>query len=377
MLHLLAEAADPTSHVVPHQLFRLGSFVFTNQMLMALVAGVLMLLIFPRLFNQARTDAPSGARNFFEAILEFLRVEVFRPALKEHTDRFVPFLWTMFFFILFCNLLGQIPLDEIITLVTGGAVQTHIAGTATGTILTTGALALITFFFIHVNGVRQVAHDLINGTYGHHGSHEEHSSDGQKPGHEAAHDLDHMRGDALAADIPNDFRALGNPTRHYGDDEHVGHHHARPDHGDLHGVPAHGKGVPANVAWISALPLYLWNFAPHPFKPGPGESGVKWLADVPMWAFLLLLELLGALIKPFALMIRLFANMIAGHIVLSALIILIPVTSTAAVHFGIGIPVTALSLGIRVLEVFVAFLQAYIFTFLATLFIASAVAPEH
>jgi F-type H+-transporting ATPase subunit a len=63
--------------------------------------------------------------------------------------------------------------------------------------------------------------------------------------------------------------------------------------------------------------------------------------------------------------------------VLSALIILIPVTAGALAHIGIGIPVTLLSLGIRVLEVFVAFLQAYIFTFLATLFIASAVAPEH
>jgi F0F1-type ATP synthase membrane subunit a len=383
MLHLLAASPDPTSHVVPHLLFRVGPFEFNNQMLMALVAAALMVLIFPRLFNAAHADAPRGARNFFEAILEFLRVEVFRPALKEHTDKFVPFLWTLFFFILFSNLLGQIPFDEFLTVLSGGSIQTHFAGTATGTILTTGALAVITFFFIHVNGVRQVAHSLINGTYGHHGHHEEHSSDGHKPGHETAHDLDHMRGEALAADIPNDFRALGNPTKHYADDQHIGHAHSRPDHGDLHGGAkvydaGHGPtAVPANVAWISALPLYLWNFAPHPFKPQPGESGVKWLADVPMWGFLLILELLGALIKPFALMIRLFANMIAGHIVLSALIIMIPVTAGAALHIGIGIPVTGLSLGIRVLEVFVAFLQAYIFTFLATLFIASAVAPEH
>ena len=50
-----------------------------------------------------------------------------------------------------------------------------------------------------------------------------------------------------------------------------------------------------------------------------------WIADVLMWALLLVLELIGAVIKPFALMIRLFANMIAGHIVLAALILLIPV----------------------------------------------------
>src|ERR671912_484487 len=97
-------------------------------MFLALVAAILMLLIFPVLFRRAQVDAPRGAKNFFESIMEFLRVEVIRPALKEHTDRFVPFLWTLFFFILFCNLLGQIPIDEIITTITGGKVQTHIGG---------------------------------------------------------------------------------------------------------------------------------------------------------------------------------------------------------------------------------------------------------
>jgi F-type H+-transporting ATPase subunit a len=96
-----------------------------------------------------------------------------------------------------------------------------------------------------------------------------------------------------------------------------------------------------------------------------------------MWGILLVLELVGAVIKPFALMIRLFANMIAGHIVLAALILLIPVSSSLFAMIGVGAPVTVLSLLIRVLELFVAFLQAYIFTFLTTLFIASAVAPEH
>ena len=131
------------------------------------------------------------------------------------------------------------------------------------------------------------------------------------------------------------------------------------------------------AAAVMAVPLYLWNFAPHPFKPEPGGSWVGWLADVPMWFFLLILETVGALIKPFALMIRLFANMIAGHIVLAALVGLIVLMPTVATQIGVGIPVTILSLLIRVLELFVAFLQAYIFTFLTTLFIASAVAPEH
>src|SRR5688500_16951952 len=176
MLSLVLAAADPTDHVRGHPLFHLGPFEVTNQMLMAVVAALLMLLTFPVLFGRARDGAPSGARNFFESIMEFLRVEVFRTALMEHTDRFVPFLWTLFFFILFSNLLGQIPIGEIITLTTGK--PSHLGGTATGTMTTTGALAVLAFLFIHLNGIWQVARSLMDGTYGHHGHHEEHSSNG-------------------------------------------------------------------------------------------------------------------------------------------------------------------------------------------------------
>jgi F0F1-type ATP synthase membrane subunit a len=376
MLHLFA-ASDPVEHVLPHELFHVGEFVFTNQMLMALIAAALLIIIMPRLFRDSRGDAPTGARNFFESILEYLRIEVFRPALKEHTDRYTPFLWSLFFFILFCNLLGQLPVNEVIYLVSGGTVQPHFWGTATGTPLATGALAFLAFVFIHANGIRQVARSLMDGTYGHHPHHEEHSTAGGTHGHEAAHDVDHGRGHELAADVPGDLRALTNPSAHYADDKHVGTGHAGAAHYKVGNVHVHQTGTPPNVAWISAPFLYLWNFAPHPFKPGPGESPIKWLIDVPMWAFLLLLELIGAVIKPFALMIRLFANMIAGHIVLASLIALIPVTGAFLSQLGPGIPVTVLGLVIRFLELFVAFLQAYIFTFLATLFIASAVAPEH
>src|SRR5205085_3849775 len=118
MLNLLAQAAgpNPLEHVLPHELLPNGPHWVTNQMVMAAVAAVLMLLIFPVLFRRADPSAPHGAKNFFESILEFLRVEVFRPALKEHTDRFLPFLWTLFFFILFCNVLGSIPVGEILGL---------------------------------------------------------------------------------------------------------------------------------------------------------------------------------------------------------------------------------------------------------------------
>jgi hypothetical protein len=243
-------------------------------------------------------------------------------------------------------------------------------------------LAICAFLVIHASGVIQVYRSLADGTYGHHGHHEEHSSNGTKH-HEAAHDLEHHRGDALAADVPADVRAATDPTRHYADDQYRGHHHAKPDEGDLHGHGAHaahgahgGGKAPASAA-LMAVPLYLWNFAPHPFKPEPGASILKWIPDVLVWGLLLVLEMIGALIKPFALSIRLFANMIAGHIVLAVLVGLIPVTAGIAMQLGVGLPVVVLSLLIRTLELFVAFLQAYIFTFLTTLFIASAVAPEH
>jgi F-type H+-transporting ATPase subunit a len=328
----LLAAADPTSHILPHDLFRLGDVWVTNHMLMALVAGVLMVVVFPLTFHRPVSDAPSGARNFFEAILEFLRSEVFRPALKEHTDRFVPFLWTLFFFILFCNLLGTIPLGDLLGLLSNGKLA-HVGGAATGNVSTTGALALCALVAIHVSGVMQVARQLMRGTYGHHA----HEHDGAT--------------DAAGA-------------------------HAS-DHGRPHPGPTGARGMNPLLAVILALPLYLWNFAPHPFRPEPGQSRLMWIPDLLVWSMLLVLELVGALIKPFALMIRLFANMVAGHLVLAVLIGFIPVTLGVFAQIGIGIPVTVLSLLIRLLELFVAFLQAYIFTFLTTLFIAGAVAPEH
>lgn len=342
MIYLLA-ASDPVEHVLPHPItsFNLGGHevIVTNQMIMAAVAAVLMVLVFPVLFRKADTEAPRGARNFFEAILSFLREDVIRPALKDNTDRFVPFLWSLFFFILFCNLLGQIPMAEITGLVSG--TKSHIGGTATGNLYTTGALAVLTFVVIHISGVMQVAKNLIAGTYGHH------ATAGQS----------HGKGDPVAPGDP-----------------HLDAH----DPQDGHALAAHpGPGWNPIAAILISPFLYLWNFAPHPFAPKHGESQKAWFLDVPMWSFLLLLEMAGAVIKPFALMMRLFANMIAGHLVLAVLVGLITLMPTVLGQIGVGIPVMMLALLIRLLELFVAFLQAYIFMFLATLFIAAAVAPEH
>jgi F0F1-type ATP synthase membrane subunit a len=366
-------AADPLEHVLPHPIFGHHLMWFTNQSVMALVSALLMLLIFPKLFPKPDSSAPSGTKNFFEAILEFLRIEVFRPALKEHTDKFVPFLWTVFFFILFCNVLGCIPLDAVVGILTGGHVEHVVGGTATGSISTCATLAVIAFFFIHFHGIDTLARTLMEGTYGTHGHHQEHTSNGSPP-HEAAHDLEHLRAEGLPADVPGDLDALRDPVAHYHDDEypHKSHEQAAVEFFD----ERHNKMTPG-WAVLLAVPIYLWNFAPHPFRPQKGESQFKWLLDLPMFGILLVLELIGALIKPFALCMRLFANMVAGHAVLAVLVSLIVAMPTILGQVEIGIPAGFMDICIQALELFVAVLQAYIFTFLVTLFLASAVAPEH
>jgi F-type H+-transporting ATPase subunit a len=91
------------------------------------------------------------------------------------------------------------------------------------------------------------------------------------------------------------------------------------------------------------------------------------------------IEILGMFTKPFALMIRLFANMLAGHMVVTALILLIPLMAQVSWAGGVVIaPVSiGLSLFILLLEVLVAFIQAYIFTLLSAIFIGMYAHPAH
>lgn len=106
---------------------------------------------------------------------------------------------------------------------------------------------------------------------------------------------------------------------------------------------------------------------------GQGVAGY-WLhlvpAGVPWWLYPLMIpvELIGLFTKPFALMMRLFANMVAGHIVLFFLLGLVFFLKTPLVGFG-SVP---LAFGIFLLEMFVAMVQAYIFTLLSAVFIGMA-----
>ena len=88
------------------------------------------------------------------------------------------------------------------------------------------------------------------------------------------------------------------------------------------------------------------------------------------------LEVVGVIAKCFALTVRLFANMVAGHVLLAVLLSFISLSYVAlgaGAATGIGILVVLVSVAFNLLEIFVAFLQAFIFTFLTTLFIGQAV----
>jgi F-type H+-transporting ATPase subunit a len=102
---------------------------------------------------------------------------------------------------------------------------------------------------------------------------------------------------------------------------------------------------------------------------------------LPMWLLPIMIpvEIISMFTKPFALMIRLFANMLAGHMVITTLLLLIPLMAGVSTAFGVSmIPVSlGLSLFILMLEILVAFIQAYIFTLLTSIFIGMYAHPAH
>ena len=112
-----------------------------------------------------------------------------------------------------------------------------------------------------------------------------------------------------------------------------------------------------------------------------GKSYLAHFCPGPLWMAPLLVpvEIIGLIAKVFALAVRLFANMIAGHILLAVLLsfILAAGAMSTGLGLGVGALVVAGSVAINLLELFVAFLQAFIFTFLTTLFIGMSVVFHH
>jgi F-type H+-transporting ATPase subunit a len=232
----------------------------TRFMVMQLVASVLMCMVLvPVVRHIARTPYSRGwFMNMFEAMLLFIRDDVARPAIGGHgADRFLPYLWTAFFFVLFNNLLGMIP---------GFA-------SATGNVNVTAALALMTFYTVIAAGVREMG-----------------------------------------------------------------------------------------------LTGYWLGLVPH--------LDVPWVLKLFLWPLMFIIELAGLLIKHTVLAVRLFANMFAGHVVLAVILGFILVAETWMSFFFV-MPASVLGAAmLSLLELFVAFLQAYIFAFLSALFIGSAVHPH-
>jgi F-type H+-transporting ATPase subunit a len=99
----------------------------------------------------------------------------------------------------------------------------------------------------------------------------------------------------------------------------------------------------------------------------------------PLLLIMVPVEIISMFTKPFALMIRLFANMLAGHMVITTLLLLIPLMAGVSTLFGVSmIPISLLlALFIMMLEILVAFIQAYIFTLLTSIFIGMYAHPAH
>lgn len=179
-------AANPVDHVLPHALhseplFRIPiggegtnlpvlgirdgyySFYFTNHMMMTAVAGALTVLVFWWLARNLRpaadgTVVPARRGRFtqlFETMCVFVRDEVARPNLNHLTDKYIPYIWTIFFFILFANVMGLLPIGYVLQLLTGDPHFSHWGGTATSNLALNAVLAIASFIAIVVIGVRE------------------------------------------------------------------------------------------------------------------------------------------------------------------------------------------------------------------------------
>src|SRR2546425_3519652 len=118
--------------------------IFSKYVLMMWIAAALVVFVFRFAFRKHHV-IPSGLANLLEAIVVFLRDEVILPNMGEEGRRYLPYLLTVFFFILFCNLLGLIPF----------------AATATGNVSVTAALATMSLIMIQVGGIREHGLNII------------------------------------------------------------------------------------------------------------------------------------------------------------------------------------------------------------------------
>jgi len=146
---------------------------------------------------------------------------------------------------------------------------------------------------------------------------------------------------------------------------------------NLSGLVPYGSTATGNVSVTGGLALIAFIMIQYSAIRAQGlghylkhlTGGVHWS----LWPIMIPIEILGLFTKPFALMIRLFANMTGGHIVIVSLIGLIFIFKSYVIA---PVPI-AFVLGIYLLELFVAVLQAYIFTMLTSLFMGLGMQAAH
>jgi len=156
-------ASNPLEHVIDKPIY--GQWYVSNVTVMLLVGALVTLAVVVPAARRIATAQGAGARtiddfraqgpwaNLVESICVFLRDDVFRGVLGDQTDRFTPILWTFFWYILICNLLGLIPLADLTGMLginPNPEEPGHfygIGGTATQSIWVTGALAAVSFLF--------------------------------------------------------------------------------------------------------------------------------------------------------------------------------------------------------------------------------------
>jgi len=145
---LFLAAADPLEHVVDRAIG--GQFsgglvspdvFFSYHITYMLIAAVICCLLLPFVAHRIAADGTGGRLGgFFESILLFIRDDVVRPFVGEEGDKYLWIIWTFFFFILFCNLLGMLP---------------KIGLTATASLSVNAALASISFLIYHGVGIKK------------------------------------------------------------------------------------------------------------------------------------------------------------------------------------------------------------------------------
>jgi F-type H+-transporting ATPase subunit a len=229
----------------------------TKHVVFMVLAAVLVFLVMKlganALERQRKTGrAPTGFAGVVEAAVLWVRNDIAIANIGHGGEKFAPLIITLFFFILFANLLGLVPWGS----------------SPTGNLAVTGALALIVFLVIEIAGARKLGF----------------------------------------------------------------------------------KG-------------YMGTIFPHfPGLHGPGA--------VALAVFMAPIEIMSKLVKPFALAVRLFGNMTAGHFVILSLFgIIFMFGNLTGANWGIGFTTAALVVGIMLLELIVAFLQAYVFALLSSVFI--------